>query len=170
MISESWGVYSLGHLVIPFSVLFKLLINWKEKERGKSQMSGVILLLVISSLLTYALLPSGPFPLLPSSSFAFLRCTLGITQPAATLLSSSCCCYCSRQKRYWGHFKFQKVLTAAAKQTKGEKKSLLLSYALRDTCIWCLFICFQSSMCNISHSNCHHLKQNSTQAKCSSKV
>lgn len=123
MISESWGVYSLGHLVIPFSVLFKLLINWKEKERGKSQMSGVILLLVISSLLTYALLPSGPFPLLPSSSFAFLRCTLGITQPAATLLSSSCCCYCSRQKRYWGHFKFQKVLTAAAKQTKGEKKS-----------------------------------------------
>lgn len=53
---------------------------------GKSWISHVILPLVISFLLTNALLPSGPFSPLPSSNFTFLRCTLGITRPAALVL------------------------------------------------------------------------------------
>ena len=80
---------------------------------GKSWMSQVLLPSVIGSLLTYALLPNGPFPPFPSTNFTFLRCTLGITQqllwcfPAAATTANS---------RDTGGISNSTVLTAAAKQ------------------------------------------------------
>lgn len=143
-----------------------LMIEKNEQNIGKSWMSQVILPLVIISLLTGVVLcfSVDHFPPFYKVALSSLDAPWELQDQLLWFFPGVMVTAASGGEV--GAFQTPQSFNCSCLSRK--IIHLILNYALHSTCI-CFLISFQSSMCDISHSNYHHLKHSSTQAKCSSK-
>lgn len=105
-------------------------------------MSQVVLSLVTRSVLPGLCSPGGRLP--------FPWCTLGTTGPAACFFPRVSAATAGRGEA--GSISNSAKFNCSC--LSRNRILLIRSYTLQSTCVWC----FQSSMCDVSHSDCHHPK------------